>query len=347
MTGRYPTACPAWPTSTRGWPPTGCARSPSGPPLILAGHPGIADRGAAAFKRLTELGATRVHFATVGGFEANAHRRQTTSLTPDSGGAWGYPMLPDTPTSLPVVPGSPFPSSTLSGSRPSQLIATPPIAPPVAPTVAPSRATRAGRLIEQLRAASDLGALGTVLDAVGTFVPMSVSAGDIKDAAALVHAVMELEQVFTTPPGPLRLRMALRHTADAHFLRALAADLPRAREHRDVYLAIFARMGDAAVEAMVDRLVHAELAKDRRVLFEAIVGFGGGVPTIVRMLDDERWYVVRNAAELLGRLAAPEGEQPLVELLRHPEARVRRSAAVALIRIGPATAVTALVAAMS
>jgi HEAT repeat protein len=48
------------------------------------------------------------------------------------------------------------------------------------------------------------------------------------------------------------------------------------------------------------------------------------------MLDDSRWFIVRHAADLLGEMRVAEAAQPLAELLRHPEERVRRAATRAL-----------------
>jgi HEAT repeat protein len=50
-------------------------------------------------------------------------------------------------------------------------------------------------------------------------------------------------------------------------------------------------------------------------------------------LGDGRWYVVRNAAELIGEMRATEAEQALAWLVNHPDARVRRSVTTALAKL--------------
>ena len=52
------------------------------------------------------------------------------------------------------------------------------------------------------------------------------------------------------------------------------------------------------------------------------------------MLGDSRWFVVRNAADLLGEMVATKAEEALIALLRHQDDRVRRSATNALLRLG-------------
>jgi len=64
------------------------------------------------------------------------------------------------------------------------------------------------------------------------------------------------------------------------------------------------------------------------------------------MLGDPRWYVVRNAADLLGEMRAVEAEEPLIAHLRHTDERVRRAASSALVRIGSPGALQALRAAV-
>jgi HEAT repeat protein len=57
------------------------------------------------------------------------------------------------------------------------------------------------------------------------------------------------------------------------------------------------------------------------------------------MLGDSRWFVVRNAADLLGEMVATKAEAQLVALLRHTDDRVRRSATNALLKLGTPDAV--------
>jgi HEAT repeat protein len=51
-------------------------------------------------------------------------------------------------------------------------------------------------------------------------------------------------------------------------------------------------------------------------------------------ITDSRWYLVRNIADILGRLRSPEGIPHLVRLVRHWEPRVRTQALDALVSIG-------------
>jgi HEAT repeat protein len=54
----------------------------------------------------------------------------------------------------------------------------------------------------------------------------------------------------------------------------------------------------------------------------------------MHMLGDPRWYVVRNAVDLLGEMRAMEAEGELIRLLEHKDDRVRTAAAGALAKFG-------------
>jgi hypothetical protein len=60
------------------------------------------------------------------------------------------------------------------------------------------------------------------------------------------------------------------------------------------------------------------------------------------MLGDARWFIVRNAADLLGEMKVQEAEGALLPLLQHPDDRVARSAANALVALSSPTAFRAV-----
>jgi HEAT repeat protein len=64
------------------------------------------------------------------------------------------------------------------------------------------------------------------------------------------------------------------------------------------------------------------------------------------MLGDSQWFVVRNAAELLGRIGAQEAEEALCGLLTHDDERVRGSATAALMQLGTARGRAAVIEAL-
>lgn len=139
---------------------------------------------------------------------------------------------------------------------------------------------------------------------------------------------------------------AIRRLEKPMLLQGIARLLPRRREMRDRVTAVLARSGDAAADALIDLLVNSENTAERRAYRTALAQCPAAGPALLHLLGDTRWYVVRNAADLLGELTPPDADVRLGELLSHREPRVRRAAAGALSRYGTQRAVLALLQAL-
>lgn len=136
--------------------------------------------------------------------------------------------------------------------------------------------------------------------------------------------------------------LAFRRVAKAGPLRALAALLPARPELRERHVAVLARAGEEGADAVIEMISQAQGAEDRRVYFDVLLHLNAGIPALLHMLGDPRWFVARNAAELLGEMGAREAEQPLVGMLHHPDDRVRRAATEALLRLDTPASVAAV-----
>jgi HEAT repeat protein/PBS lyase HEAT-like repeat-containing protein len=128
--------------------------------------------------------------------------------------------------------------------------------------------------------------------------------------------------------------MAIRRMAKPALLRGVATLIPKKPERRQHYYEVLERTGEDGADAVIEQISQAPTNEDRRTLFEVLQELQSAVPALKRMLGDSRWFVVRNAADLLGEMAATQAESELVALLRHSDDRVRRSATNALLRLG-------------
>ncbi|MCA0374100.1 MAG: HEAT repeat domain-containing protein [Gemmatimonadetes bacterium] len=145
-------------------------------------------------------------------------------------------------------------------------------------------------------------------------------------------------------------RLLLSAGDDAQFMRlATPSALQLAVEQLmeggvgyDDGLALLTRAGLAGAEATFSQLVAATEAADRRFLYDLCAS----LPTIAevarRHMADDTWYVVRNAAGLLGETRTVSAIPELSRLLRHPDARVRQASVVALGQIGGPSALARL-----
>lgn len=100
-------------------------------------------------------------------------------------------------------------------------------------------------------------------------------------------------------------------------------------------------LGAPLARFLLTRLASEEEQSARRVLSEALISQGEvALAAIVATLKDDRWPVLRNAAQLLGEIRATAAIEPLRALLRHSDLRVRREALRALTRIGGSSVIS-------
>jgi hypothetical protein len=140
--------------------------------------------------------------------------------------------------------------------------------------------------------------------------------------------------------------MGLRQLKKPRLMKMIARLLSQRSHNIEQILSLLGRWGQDGTDALIDELTVAETLAERRRLFDALVTLRAATSSLLHMLQDKRWFVLRNAAELLGELPSPEAEAPLAKLLKHADERVRRAAAVSLGKIGTGNAFAALRAAL-
>ena len=128
--------------------------------------------------------------------------------------------------------------------------------------------------------------------------------------------------------------LALQKLAKPDVLKYVAAQLPYDESARADNIAVLVRAGDAGADALVEQMATATHQADRRIYVDALARTEAGTPSLLRALNDTRWFVVRHAASALGELQVADAEGPLNELLQHGEERVRKAATIALMRLG-------------
>jgi hypothetical protein len=96
---------------------------------------------------------------------------------------------------------------------------------------------------------------------------------------------------------------------------------------------LVASVGVGAADPLLDALAEAGAASTRRALISRLSSLGAGIqPAVVRRLDDDRWYVIRNLLGLLAELPALPEAFDLWRFLKHGDSRVRREAMRLLLR---------------
>ncbi|OLD93198.1 MAG: hypothetical protein AUG79_12225 [Gemmatimonadetes bacterium 13_1_20CM_4_69_16] len=157
---------------------------------------------------------------------------------------------------------------------------------------------------------------------VETVGPRAVAAVEHIVEAGRLGALLEALQQVPDERGAARAVWERVATSDV-VRRLVRADPP----DFTVLDRLIPHVGYAAAEPLLDALAVAQSRGARRGLLAQLVRLGAGIgPLVVRRLEDDRWYVIRNLLALLEDLAVlPEGFSP-ARFALHADARVRRQA---------------------
>jgi hypothetical protein len=320
---------------------------------ILAAEARPNDEGVAFDYELIKVGVTHV--------EVHLGRNgfvRTGSLTPSASPRVNGSSV-HTPAGPPRIDGHRTPrggSLTLGAEIPAGLAArrtTPPVG---APTIhddsnrmfegafkTKSLATLSDdELIERLRTEVTPQNVSRVLDEVATVAEARGSDGRWEVVARVFAAFVDREVSAEDAELRRAYTIAVRRLTKPSLIRGMAGLLPRRRELRDSLQVVFTRLGSDAAEALIDLLTSSDSLTDRRAYLAVLAKIRDAVPTLIHLLGDNRWYVVRNAIDLLGEMRAAEAENALLDVVTHREERVRRSAATALARLGTLRSIQAV-----
>jgi HEAT repeat protein len=193
-------------------------------------------------------------------------------------------------------------------------------------------------LLARLETAANPAEAIRLLDDAVTLAEAAAREGNAGTAADLMSGIVQCERSSSDPDVQRACVTAVRRMSRQTMLRGVAALLSRDPDRRNQVVQVLGRTGQDGAEALIDQMTQAPTPEDRRAMFEVLMQLDAAVPAVIHMLGDARWFVARNAADLVGEMKAVNAEKGLVGLLHHPEARVRRSATNALMQLGTESA---------
>lgn len=181
-----------------------------------------------------------------------------------------------------------------------------------------------------------------VLDDLVSLAEHSVRVGKQVGVADILQGVVERDA--RVPDGDVKraYSFAIRRMSKPALLRAVASLIPKKPERKQHFYEVLERTAEEGAEALIEQISQAQTAEDRRALLEVLGELPAAVPALTRMLGDSRWFIVRNAADLLGEMSATAAEEALLNLLNHTDDRVRRSTTNALLKLGTPQALKAI-----
>jgi hypothetical protein len=127
--------------------------------------------------------------------------------------------------------------------------------------------------------------------------------------------------------------------------RVVAALDGQGAEGVDAFLPLIRQLGTPAADWLMHVLAGSEQKDVRHPLTRVIAELNADQPErIIPWLTDDRWYVVRNAVHILGRIGGDETTGYLLVPSQHPEMRVRQEVVAALSQASSEGARSILVA---
>jgi HEAT repeat protein len=118
----------------------------------------------------------------------------------------------------------------------------------------------------------------------------------------------------------------------------------REPKEQDQCHAILRLLGTKVAYVIIQRLCVADTLFTRKALATALVKIGTpALPALLTMLQDDRWYVVRNIVAILGEINDRTSLAELKKPAIHPDERVRKETIRSLVKIGGKDAETIII----
>ena len=196
----------------------------------------------------------------------------------------------------------------------------------------PGAVATPAQLLKVLESAKDVPGVENALLTIEQHMDAALRGNRADDAVAIAQGVARHE-VRTTQADLKKLMVhSIKRMLTPPLVTVIAARLATAGDRLADSVAVLTHGGDPVVETLAERLAESQQAKERRAIFSTLVQLKSGVPMFIHMLGDHRWFVVRNAADLLAQMTTPQAEPALLKAMEHEDARVRRSVITALAR---------------
>ncbi len=178
--------------------------------------------------------------------------------------------------------------------------------------------------------------LTDVGDTVAGYLPWLVEHGEF----ALLRKLLEALKMMTSTASGTHVEIItglLESVTGGPLLDALLTAMWEGREtpaEQDIQACVGA-LADELIDPLVRALGTEPRSRMRGILCDLLVRMGAEyVDELGVFVSDNRWYLVRNIAYVLGRIRSPHAVPYLTHLVRHSDSRVRIETVDALASIG-------------
>jgi len=192
--------------------------------------------------------------------------------------------------------------------------------------------------VARLQDPDDPAPLLSRLDAAQNGIAKAIAGNDLNPAFEALLRMVTIEAETADPDIQRQYGIAMRRLLTSEHLKKVAPLVFDDVYHEDVVL-VMRRAGKTGTKVLLDLLIDAQSQAERRAYLRALRRLEEGMDVIASLLNHHEWFVVRNAADLVGELRIPEAVPLLTRVAQHDDPRVRQSVGLALARIGtPETA---------
>lgn len=195
-----------------------------------------------------------------------------------------------------------------------------------------------GRVDQAARSASP----GSIIDDIARSAEDLATQGKWHEVVQVMERMHHLHGGLHEGDVKRAFMMGIRRLQRPTMLQGVARLLATHRDAREACTRLLKLAGEAGADVLIDNLIGSEVGSERRLYLEALQQCPAAGNSLLHLLSDERWYVVRNAASLLGEMGHTEADKRLVELMSHRETRVRQAVAAALGKLGTSRSLLAL-----
>jgi hypothetical protein len=172
----------------------------------------------------------------------------------------------------------------------------------------------------------DSDAFPEAMHNIGRILDMRMQKKEVKAAVRILEGLKEISAVYRSSEQTEIISMVFLKAAGQENLTTLFESSTVEDMRR--YLLLLQRN---AISPMVKVLGDLQDRKKRRLLCEVMAETGSqDISALSEALADERWYLVRNIAMILGMTRDPGAVPHLQKVLKHPDLRVRRETVRAL-----------------
>ncbi len=197
-------------------------------------------------------------------------------------------------------------------------------------------------LVDLLTIERDADRAGEIAHDMAALAEDLLMSGAYDDARAVSRALAD--RAASTAIGHDACRQALDRLGESTAMRDTALLLGDIDvQTLETLSGMVATIGPSSIEALKSVLDSEQETVAFQRAAELTVRFGrAAVSRLASLIDDERWFVQRHGAQLLGQIAAPDGVPLLQALLRKGNPRVTRAAVSALASIPDPSAARAI-----